>query len=42
MGHSSGTFMSEKPFKISGIDKIHLQCDCIAGILVNGIRQATS
>ena len=32
-----GSYQSEKP--ITGIDKIHLKCDCIQGSIVNGIRE---
>ena len=34
-----GSYKSDKPFNITGIDKIHLKCDCIQGSLVNGIRE---
>ena len=35
----SGSHKSEKPIRISGIDKVHLKCDCIQGSIVNGIRE---
>ena len=35
----AGSYKSEKPVNITGIDKIHLQCDCIQGSIVNGIRE---
>ena len=35
----AGSYKSDKPIKITGIDKIHLKCDCIHGSLVNGIRE---
>ena len=33
----SGSNKSDKPINITGIDKIHLKCDCIQGSIVNGI-----
>ena len=35
----AGSFESDKPINITGIDKIHLKCDCIQGSIVNGIRE---
>ena len=35
----SGSYKSDKPINITGIDKIHLKCDCIQGSIVNGIRE---
>ena len=35
----AGSFKSEKPNNFTGIDKIHLKCDCIQGSIVNGIRE---
>ena len=35
----AGSYKSDKPINITGIDKIHLKCDCIHGSLVNGIRE---
>ena len=32
-------YKSDKPINITGIDKIHLKCDCIQGSIVNGIRK---
>ena len=34
-----GSYRSDKPINITGIDKIHLKCDCIQGSIVNGIRE---
>ena len=34
----AGSYESDKPINITGIDKIHLKCDCIQGSIVNGIR----
>ena len=34
-----GTYKSDRPINITGIDKIHLKCDCIQGSIVNGIRE---
>ena len=33
------SYSSNKPINISGIDKNHLKCDCINGIIVDGIRE---
>ena len=35
----AGSYKSNKPINITGIDKIHLKCDCIQGSIVNGIRE---
>ena len=35
----AGSYNSDKPINITGIDKIHLKCDCIQGSIVNGIRE---
>ena len=35
----AGSYISGKPINITGIDKIHLKCDCIQGSIVNGIRE---
>ena len=35
----SGSYKSDRPINISGIDKIHLKCDCIQGSIVNGILE---
>ena len=35
----AGSYIIDKPVNISGIDKVHLKCDCIEGSIVNGIRQ---
>ena len=32
-----GSYKSDKPINITGIDKIHLKCDCINGSIVNGV-----
>ena len=34
-----GSYRSDEPFNITGIDKIPLKCDCIQSSIVNGIRQ---
>ena len=34
-----GSYKGDKPINITGIDKIHLKCDCIHGSIVNGIRE---
>ena len=35
----AGSYESDKPINITGIDKIHLKTDCIHGSIVNGIRE---
>ena len=35
----AGSYKSDKPFNITGIDKTHLKCDCIQGSIVNGVRE---
>ena len=35
----AGSYKSDKPINITGIDKIHLKCDCIHGSIVNGIKE---
>ena len=35
----SGSYKSDRPINITGIDKIHLKCDCIQGSIVNGVRE---
>ena len=35
----SGSYKSEKPINITGIDKVHLKYNCIDGSIVNGIRE---
>ena len=34
-----GSYESDKPINITGIDKVHLKCDCIQSSIVNGIRE---
>ena len=38
----AGSYKSDKPINITGIDKIHLKTDCIQGSIVNGIREPIS
>ena len=33
------SYKSDKPINNTGIDKIHLKCDCVNGSIVNGIRE---
>ena len=33
------SYKSDRPINITGIDKIHLKCDCIQGSIVNGLRE---
>ena len=35
-----GSYIGDRPINITGIDKIHLKCDCIQGSIVNGVREA--
>ena len=35
----AGSYKGDKPINITGIDKIHLKCDCIQGSFVNVIRE---
>ena len=35
----AGSYKSNKPINITGIDKLHLKCDCIQGSIVNGKRE---
>ena len=34
-----GSYKSDKPIDITGIDKVHLKADCIQGSIVNGVRE---
>ena len=35
----AGSYKSDKPNNITGIDIIHLKCDCIQGSIMNGVRE---
>ena len=35
----AGSYKSDRPVSITGIDKTHLKCDCIQSSIVNGIRE---
>ena len=35
----AGSYTGDKPTNITGIDKIHLKCDCKQGSIVNGTRE---
>ena len=35
----AGSYKSDRPTNITGIDKIHLNSDCIQGSIVNGVRE---
>ena len=35
----AGSYKSDKPINITGIDKIHLKCDCLEGSIVDGVRE---
>ena len=34
-----GSYKGDRPINITGIDKIHLKCDCIQGSIVYGVRE---
>ena len=34
-----GSYKSNQPINITGVDKTHLKCDCINGPIVNDIRE---
>ena len=34
-----GSYKSDRPINITGIDKILLKCDCVNGSIANGIRE---
>ena len=33
-----GSYESDKHIIITGVDKVHLKCDCVNGFVVNGIQ----
>ena len=35
----AGSYKSARPINITGIDKVHLKCDCIQGSIVNGCKE---
>ena len=35
----AGSYKSDKPINITGIDKVHLKCNCIDGSIMNGTRE---
>ena len=35
----SGSYKSDRPINITGIDKVHIKADCVNGSIVNGVRQ---
>ena len=35
----AGSYKSDKPINITGIDEIHLKCDCLGGSRVDGVRE---
>ena len=35
----AGSYKSDKAINVTGIDKVHLKCDCINGSIVNGVRE---
>ena len=38
----AGSYKSDRPINITGIDEIHLKCDCIQDSIVNGFREPIS
>ena len=36
----AGSYKSDKPINITGIDETHIKCDCIDGSIVNGVRES--
>ena len=36
----AGSYKSDRPINITGIDKVHLKCDCIQGYIINGVRES--
>ena len=36
----TGSYKSDRPINITGIDKVHLKCDCIQGSIINDIRES--
>ena len=34
-----GSYKTDRPINITGIDKAHLKCHCINGSIVNGVRE---
>ena len=34
------SYKSDKPIINTGIDKVHLKCDCIQGSIINGVRES--
>ena len=36
-----GSYKSDKPFNITGINKVHLKCNVVDGSIVNGVREPT-
>ena len=35
----SGSYKSDKPINITGIDNVLFKCDCVQGSIVNGVRE---
>ena len=38
----AGSYKSEKPINITGVNKVHLKCNCVDGSVVNGVRESIS
>ena len=38
----AGSYTSDRPINITGIDKIHIKCDSVQGSIVNGVREPIS
>ena len=35
----AGSYKGDRPINITGIDKVHLKCDCTQGSIMNGTRE---
>ena len=35
----AGSYKSDKPINVRGIDKVHLKCNVVDGSIVNGVRE---
>ena len=36
----AGSYKSDRTVNITGIDKVHLKCDCVQGSIINGVRES--
>ena len=35
----AGSYKTDRPINITGVDKVHLKCDCFNISIVNGVRE---